>query len=492
MSSPSSSARASTTRTGEGDPRQLDDGAPGGEQRLTVAKGAAEQESALEHHDHRLRQPARRGDLGDPPAEPVGRSVDPNDEYVRRREPQRLVAARDLEGDGGDRARVGVVRAFEVGGGRLEGVLQRLQRIRDAVEQRHHQLPVRDARGADRVLGEFLLTPGEEMVDRAERCARVRRDALQPGARVAVAPEQARRRVADPSSGVRPFRPCLLNACLLAGAIDYVDTGGTGPVLVLTHGLPMSPTQWRKVVPLLFRYRCVLPTLPLGGHRIPMRPDADLTQFGVARLLGEFLERLGLQDVTLVLNDWGGGQFLVTERFDGAERVGRLALVACEAFDNMPPGAAKLISVVAAVPGGVWLLLQLLRVRAIRDNRNAYGGMSVRGISEDVLTDWFRPARESWAIRRDFAKFATGTPRRKALLACSERLREFDRPALVVWATEDRLMPREHGPRLAALLPQGRLVEIAESSTLVPEDQPERLAEVLTEFLTETGAKPVQ
>ncbi len=279
---------------------------------------------------------------------------------------------------------------------------------------------------------------------------------------------------------------------LAAGTIDYIDTGGAGPVVVLTHGVPMSPTQWRKVVPLLSGYRCVLPTLPLGGHRIAMRSDADLTQLGVARLLGEFLERLDLRDVTLVLNDWGGGQFLLTERFDGSERVARLALVACEAFDNMPPGAAKLISVAAAVPGGVWRLLQLLRVRAIRDNRNAYGGMSVRGIPEDVLTDWFRPARDSRAIRRDFAKFATGTPRRKTLLACSERLRDFDRPALVVWATADRFMPREHGPRLAALLPQGRLIEIADSSTLVPEDQPERLAEVLTEFLTRTGAEPVQ
>ncbi|MDQ2737996.1 MAG: alpha/beta hydrolase [Actinomycetota bacterium] len=279
---------------------------------------------------------------------------------------------------------------------------------------------------------------------------------------------------------------------LSAGAIDYVDTGGTGPVLVFAHGLLMSPTQWRKVVPLLAGYRCVLPTLPLGGHRIPMRPNADLTQFGVARLLGEFLNRLDLQDVTLVLNDWGGGQFLLTERFDGSERVGRLALVACEAFDNMPPGAAKLISAGAAVPGGVWLLLQLLRVHAIRDNRNAYGGMSVRGIPEDVLIGWFRPARQSRSIRRDFAKFATGALPRKTLLACSQRLRDFDRPALVVWATEDRLMPRQHGPRLAALLPQGRLVQIAESSTLVPEDQPERLAEVLTEFLTGTGAKPVQ
>jgi pimeloyl-ACP methyl ester carboxylesterase len=251
----------------------------------------------------------------------------------------------------------------------------------------------------------------------------------------------------------------------------------------------MSPTQWRKVVPLLPGYRRVLPALPLGGHRLPMRPDADLTQFGVARLLGEFLQRLDLDDVTLVLNDWGGGQFLLTERFDGSARVGRLALVACEAFDNFPPGPAKPISTVAALPGGIWLLLQLLRVRAIRDHRDAYGGMSVRGIPDDILDGWFRPARGSRAIRRDFAKFATGTPD-GATLACSERLRDIGRPALVVWAGQDRLMPREHGPQLAALLPQSRLVAIADSSTLVPEDQPERLARALSEFMAATGAAP--
>jgi pimeloyl-ACP methyl ester carboxylesterase len=279
---------------------------------------------------------------------------------------------------------------------------------------------------------------------------------------------------------------------LSAGTIDYVDIGGSGPVVVLAHGLPMTPTQWRKVVPLLQGYRCVLPTLPMGGHRIPMHPDADLTQFGMARLLGEFLQKLDLQDVTLVLNDWGGGQFLVTERFAGSERVARLALVACEAFDNMPPGPVKPLTALVAVPGGVWLLVQLLRIGVLRHMRKGYGGMSVRGIPDDLFADWFRPARESRAIRRDFAKFATGAPRRTTMLECSERLRDFDRPALVVWATEDLMMPREHGPRLAALLPNAELVEMEQSSTLVPEDQPERLADALTRFMAQTGAEPVR
>ncbi|MFD3808551.1 alpha/beta fold hydrolase [Streptomyces sp. NPDC058611] len=104
--------------------------------------------------------------------------------------------------------------------------------------------------------------------------------------------------------------------------------------------------------------------------------------------------------------------------------------------------------------------------------------------------DGIAPATRSRAIRWDLAKFATSAPSRETLLVWSERLRDFDRPVLVVWATGDRLMPREHGRRLAELYPQGRLVEIADSSTLVPEDQPERLADVLTDFLIQTGAEP--
>jgi pimeloyl-ACP methyl ester carboxylesterase len=278
--------------------------------------------------------------------------------------------------------------------------------------------------------------------------------------------------------------PTLRQIELTAGTIDYIDTAPPGPVLVFTHGLPMTPTQWRKVIPRLSDMRCVAPTLPLGGHRTAMRPDADLTQFGVARLLGEFLSGLGLHDVTLVVNDWGGAQFLLTERLPGHERVSKLVMVACEAFDNFPPGPAKPLSRIAGLPGGVWLLLQLFRLRAVRQHRNAYGGMSLRGVPDDVLADWFQPARGSRAIRRDFAKFATGVPPSAVLLAASERLRDVDLPALIVWAIEDRFMPREHGSRLTTMLPQAELVEIADSATLVPEDQPERLAELLIDFVT--------
>jgi pimeloyl-ACP methyl ester carboxylesterase len=78
-------------------------------------------------------------------------------------------------------------------------------------------------------------------------------------------------------------------------------------------------------------------------------------------------------------------------------------------------------------------------------------------------------------------------PPEEELLGWAEALRDFDRPALVVWATEDKVMPLAHGRALAELLPRGELVEIADSYTLIPEDQPQRLSEAIRAFLLKTS-----
>lgn len=73
------------------------------------------------------------------------------------------------------------------------------------------------------------------------------------------------------------------------------------------------------------------------------------------------------------------------------------------------------------------------------------------------------------------------------LVSAAECLPGFDRPALIVWAREDRVMPPEHGRRLAGLLPDARLAEIEDSYTLIPLDQPARLAQVIREFTSRSG-----
>ena len=270
---------------------------------------------------------------------------------------------------------------------------------------------------------------------------------------------------------------------LSAGPVEYDDTGGDGPVIVFTHGFPMNGRQWSRVLPHLDGYRCILPTLPLGAHRIPMHADADLSQPGVASLLGEFLDALDLDDVTLVVNDWGGPQFLLGS--PPARRIGRLVLVACEAFDNFPPPSARPLALLCRVPGGTWLFTRLLGRRFLRHDRRAFGALTRTGLPDDLLDEWFAPSREDPLIRRDLRKFATGTPPRATLLAWSARLRTFRNPALVVWAVEDVMMPASHGPRLVATLPNARLVTIEGSATLVPWDRPDDLARELLAFLAE-------
>lgn len=127
-------------------------------------------------------------------------------------------------------------------------------------------------------------------------------------------------------------------------------------------------------------------------------------------------------------------------------------------------------------------MVQPLRLRPLRRLPFAFGWMSKRPVPDEVMDDWLRPALTRSEVRRDLRKYLRAVDKRDTLEA-AERLRSFDRPALVVWAKEDRVMPPEHGCRLAGLLPQGRLVEIPDSYTLIPEDRPKELACLIRGFV---------
>ncbi|MBL1112347.1 alpha/beta hydrolase [Streptomyces sp. 110] len=270
---------------------------------------------------------------------------------------------------------------------------------------------------------------------------------------------------------------------LSAGTIEYEDTGGEGPVAVLLHGVAMDGSLWREVVAALAPgIRCVIPTLPLGGHRRPMRPDADLSVLGVARLVAEFLDRLDLTDVTLAMNDWGGAQALVADGRD--QRIGRLVITSCEAFENYPPGLpGKNLRLAAKLPGGLNAAFKLLKLAPLRRLPMTWGRMTKRPVDREVMDAWFQPLWTSPEVRRDLRKYVLGVPPVNELLHWADALRTFDRPALVAWASEDRVMPPEHGLRLAGLLPRGTLVEIPDSYTLIPQDQPGPLADLIRAFV---------
>ena len=275
---------------------------------------------------------------------------------------------------------------------------------------------------------------------------------------------------------------------LSAGTIEYQDTG-EGPAVVLLHGLMMDASLWDgPIADLSADHRCLAPTLPLGAHRHAMRAGADLSLPGVARLVAEFLDRLDLRDVTLVGNDTGGAlvQLLMAGgplAADGAARVGRVVLASCDAFDNFPPGlTGKTLVLAGRLPPWLFgVFMNQMRLRAVRRLPIAFGWLTRRG--DAATARWMRPVMTQGGIRRDAVKTlrsAGADPR--LLVTAAESLPGFTRPVLVVWASEDRVMPPEHGRRLAGLLPDARLAEIADSYTLIPLDQPARLAQAVREF----------
>jgi pimeloyl-ACP methyl ester carboxylesterase len=273
---------------------------------------------------------------------------------------------------------------------------------------------------------------------------------------------------------------------LSAGTIEYADTGGDGPVLVLLHGLMMDASLWDgPIAGLAAGYRCVAPTLPLGAHRHAMREDADLSLPAIARLVAEFLDRLDLREVTLIGNDTGGAlvQLLICEGSAATARVGQIVLVSCEAFDNFPPGlTGRTVALAGKLPPSLFgLFMQQMRVRAVRRLPIAFGWLTRRG---DAVTErWMQPVLTQPEIRRDAVRMLRAAMTdRGIMLRATNCLADFTRPALVVWASEDRVMPPEHGRRLAGLIPDAKLAEIADSYTLIPLDQPARLTQVIGEF----------
>jgi pimeloyl-ACP methyl ester carboxylesterase len=267
-----------------------------------------------------------------------------------------------------------------------------------------------------------------------------------------------------------------------AGTIAYSDSGGEGPVLVFVGGLAMDDRQWLPVAEeLRAEFRCVALTLPLGAHRTSMRPDADLSLRGIGRIVSEALAALELRDVTLCFNDWCGAQVMVAD--GGVERVGRLVLVSCETAGNYPPGLAGHAAWLSAkLPGGLAMMRQTLLRPRLRRMPFIFGQMSKRGIPDELMRDWLEPLKRA-EIRRDLRKYAGAAMRGKRdLAAASEKLGSFERPVLVVWDAEGRMMPNEEGRRLAASFPDSRYVELPDCYTLVPFDQPRALAREIREF----------
>ncbi len=267
-----------------------------------------------------------------------------------------------------------------------------------------------------------------------------------------------------------------------AGTIAYRERG-SGPPVVFVHGVGVNGDLWRRVVPpLAATHRCIAPDLPFGAHSHPLRPDTDMSLPGLARVVADLLDALDLEDVAVVANDTGGA---VAQALAGShgDRIGRLVLTSCDAFEKFPPAPQLYLKPAARLAPLLWLVAWTVRFKTVQRLPTAYGWTTKNPMPEPIMRSYTDPVRTIPGVRADLRRLLLAVDTRHTFEA-AERLRGFDRPALVLWADDDRLFPREHGRRLAELLPRGSFELIPDSRTFIPEEQPERLAARLSDFLS--------
>ncbi|MBA3808659.1 MAG: alpha/beta fold hydrolase [Solirubrobacterales bacterium] len=270
---------------------------------------------------------------------------------------------------------------------------------------------------------------------------------------------------------------------LRQGTIAYSEQGSGEPI-VFVHGLLVDGRLWRKVIPPLAEsHRCIAPDWPLGAHRTPLSPGAERSPRGVAHLIADFLEELKLERVTIVANDTGGAisQILASER---PERIGALVLTNCDCLENFLPPVFRPLQWLAHLPGAYALIAQLTRSARLRRSPLGFGMLTMHPIDDELTASWTAPMRER-AVRSDVLRTLKAISSRDTLAAAAA-LGERPLPTLLAWAPEDRIFTLRFAERLAAMIPGTRLEQIPGSRAFVPEDQPERLAELIAGFVAET------
>ena len=260
---------------------------------------------------------------------------------------------------------------------------------------------------------------------------------------------------------------------------------GSGPALLLLHGITSSSETWRDVLPALAEHHTVVAP-DLLGHGASAKPRGDYSLGGFAGGLRDLMVVLGIDSATVVGHSLGGGVAMQLS-YQHPERVERLVLVDSGGLGSEVSPLLR----AATLPGSDWVLPLLCRPELV-----GAGAFVGRALSRVGL----RPSSDIAGVASGLASLADAQTRRAFLhtarsimdasgqrVSATERLYLADElPTLIIWGARDPMIPVAHAHAAHELMPSSRL-EIFDGAGHFPfHDDPARFVAAVSRFVAQT------
>jgi pimeloyl-ACP methyl ester carboxylesterase len=297
-----------------------------------------------------------------------------------------------------------------------------------------------------------------------------------------VGAEPTRRRLEADAARVRSVR--------IHGHQVAYRQAGSGPVILLVHGIAESSTTFARVVPDLARDHLVI-AVDLLGHGQSAKPRGDYSLGAYASGIRDLLSALDHRSATVVGHSLGGG-VAMQFAYQFPQRCERLVLIASGGLGKEVSPWLRLL----AGPG-VEYVLPLVLTRHIHGGLDRVGGLFRRlGVRPDPML------AEVWSTYRGLTDAAAQRAFlhtvRSVIDVTGQRVSAQDRlylareiPTMIVWGDRDNVIPVAHAHAAHELIPGSRLEILAGVGHFLPVEVPERLAELIRDFTATTDAAAV-
>jgi pimeloyl-ACP methyl ester carboxylesterase len=270
------------------------------------------------------------------------------------------------------------------------------------------------------------------------------------------------------------------------GRMRYLKAG-SGPALILIHGLMGYSFSWRFTIPALAPHATVYAIDNLGAGLSTASDDMDCTARATAERVLQFADALGIKDFDLLGTSHGGGVAIMVaavctersaERSDS--RLRRLVLVA--SVNPWSRHGKRLAPFVGSIFGSMLFLNSFARWRSLHDLglRRMFGDIS--RIPPDSLNGYFMPVLKNHVFHYGLRVVRNWTADLAELETALPKIRDY--PTLIIWGTSDRAVHFQSAEPLRRNFRDARLVAFEGVGHLPYEEAPEDFNRALVDFLT--------